>query len=610
MRGLRLRLAAAVSATLLVLSGCGIPDNSDVMPVGPGPSEGPSLSEGGTGRTPLARDAATDRSEFVDYYLQAAAGDPEGSVNRVKDFLAADVRAQFKPTEVKVVRLLVRPLVNSGSPDISLTVQQVGTLGDNGVLNPTPDLAPAKYTLTVGSVTGQSGFFVTKAPTVMLLSDTALHDYYQQHTIYFWNNENSGLVPDVRYMPLSLIAEQQPTTILNWLVAGPSRWIQDGVRTLPQSTTLPDNIPAISDDKLQINLSAQAVPANDPNALERMRRQLQWSLGGLTPRTLELTIGHEQPVSYSDIDYKNSNAAYGRADVPERFVISNGQIRRLADWPHADEAVPVLKPEANRDVRLAALTVAGSHTFAAVVTVNGATQALRVGVTAQPGAVTDLKQVKLPAGTLGRPVWAITTAGDTDTATGLVTVSGKLYSFTSGGQPAQPVEWPNTAGAVTSVSVAPDGHRVALVAGGRLYRTVISGGGGDGVAFGDVEPLRPPTMRTVAAVAWTSEGWLMVAGIRPDNRYTIVDVTVDGALSEPRLEDIGTDAVTDVVAYPANPLSSQQLASSESFVADGAAFDALGLPVRITAADLAGAKVGDPKNSDPKNTPTAPFFLD
>ena len=67
-------------------------------------------------------------------------------------------------------------------------------------------------------------------------------------------------------------AEQRPTEIIKWLTAGPvavargTRWTP-----LPEGTTLIGNVPAVSNDKLQINLSGQArAAADDPAALDRL----------------------------------------------------------------------------------------------------------------------------------------------------------------------------------------------------------------------------------------------------------------------------------------------------------------------------------------------------
>jgi hypothetical protein len=268
--------------------------------------------------------------------------------------------------------------------------------------------------------------------------------------------------------------------------------------------------------------------------------------------------------------------------------------------------VPLLKPEANRGIQAAAMATSTTHTFAAVVT----GKSLQVAA-APTGTTADLRPVRGLSGPPGQPAWAVTAAGAADAAIGLVTVRGRLYSFGSGsGARAEPVEWQNgDPGPLTAVSVAPDGHRVVVVSGGRLYRTVLTVGG-DGVGGASPDPIWPATLTSVSAVAWSSEGWLTVAGVRAsDNRVTIMDVSIDGAESHARLRDIGTQPVTALTAYPANPLTATgtriHVSSAVSYVADAAAWDVLSEPVKITPADLAGPAATPPAGA----TPTAPFFL-
>ena len=604
-----MRRLVAVVAVLgaLLPGGCGIPDRSGVTVVGPGPTIGPAVGDDGAAPVQYARTSTNDPAQFVDYYLQAAAGDPESALDRVKSFLAPGLADRFEAgTDVHVVHLVEEPLYTPSSPKITLTVQEVGTLKSNGLLEPSADADRTQLVISVDGVAGHDGLFVTAAPQMMLLSETALNDFYQRRTIYFWNNDKTGLVPDLRYMPRSVPSVQQPTTILGWLADGPAPWLANAVQRLRQGTAAPDNVPAVSNGTLQINLSPEAVPPGDAKALDRLRRQLQWSLGPLVPRTLELKIGHQDPVRYTDQDFRDSNAAYRLAEVPERFVIYNGVIRRIKDSPHAADPVPVLKPAANRDIVAAALSTSGTHTFAAIVTGSGSGGTLRVAV-APAGEQGDLKTVRGLSGTLGHPVWAITRGGDAAGAVGLITVNGRLFSFGADGAKARPVEWQREPGPVTAVSVAPDGHRVAMVSGGRLYRTVL-GDSGNGVAVSDPELLLPPTLTTVAAVAWSSETFLAVAGVRSDDnrRSAVLDLTVDGALSEPRLADLGTETVTYLAAYPSNPVTRGENSDSETYVAGGNAWDVLSEPVRVTVAHLAGSTANPPAGA----VPTAPFFLD
>jgi hypothetical protein len=600
----RYLVVLAVVAALLA-GGCGIPDRTDVRVIGAGPSAGFDADDSDAPSEPPARAAASDGRELVANYLQAAAGDPENALNRVKAFLADDARSGFDVgPEIRVIRLTNELLYTPSDPEVTFNAQWVGTLRPNGVLEPLPDSKPAISEYTLRYTTLGGGLYITSAPDYLLLTDKALDAFYERKTIYFWNADNTSLIPDLRYMPRSVPSVQQPTTILNWLVNGPAAWLGDTVHGLPTGTAAPDNVnvPAATDGTLQVALTGQAVPSGDGKALERLRRQLQWSLRDLVPRTLELKIGNQDPVSYSGVDYQDSNVASRLSTPPERFVIYGGQVRRLGS-PQSTDPVPVLKGADNKGFSAAAMSASSTHTYAAVVSGTGKNRKLRVAA-ARTGELSDLVDVSAIAGNLGRPIWAVTPDNDPGGAIGLITVDGKLYSFGTDGKSA-PVDWQSGPGAISAISVAPDGHRIAIVAGGRLYRTVLDTSG-DSLTMSTPEQLLPPTFRSIAAVAWSSETYLAVAGTQADGRSAVMDVSVDGALTYPRLNDIGKEVVLYLTAYPANPLSPAENSTSVSYETAGGAWDVVGDPVKILTSQLAGPAV----TPQPDQVPSAPFFLD
>jgi hypothetical protein len=378
--------------------------------------------------------------------------------------------------------------------------------------------------------------------------------------------------------------------------------MSEAVDPLPDNTALVGNVPAQSDEKLQISLNDQAVAADDARALDRLRRQLQWSLRPLLPKTLELRIGRADPSVYSDSDYLSSNFSYRPAEVPERFAVYDGHVRRLASGAAATAPIPVLTPAENKSVRSAALSSSGTEDFAAlIVTEPNNKQSLRVGW-AKPGLQAPLKKTVLPA-PIGHPSWGVTPGSKPKDVVGLVTAGGKLYGFTAAGA-VQQVAWAGAPGEITAVSIAPDGHRVALLAGARLYLTVISNSG-DGMQMSPPTPVRTPLLSSITAVDWSAEGWLAVAGVKPQvdgGRVTVMDMTIDGALKYPRVNDLGDEQVTYLAAYPANPMSLHS--DSVSYVAGNASYDALQAPLKITVGSLAEAPANPPNGV----VPTAPFF--
>ena len=114
-------------------------------------------------------------------------------------------------------------------------------------------------------------------------------------------------------------------------------------------------------------------------------------------------------------------------------------------------------------------------------------------------------------------------------------------------------------------------------------------------------------MKSLTAVDWSSEGWLVIGGTRADTgRVAIMDMTIDGALPSYRLPDLGTEQVGYLTAYPASPLENgRQTSGSVAYQAGGAAYDALADATRITAADLAQQAPNPPQGA----VPTAPLFL-
>ncbi len=599
------RGAVVVALLAGLLAGCGIPDGTEVVSVKPGPSTG--LTPGGDDTpTRATRESTNDRAQFVENYLQAVAGDPATApTDRVKDFFSPSARRTLKLSpEVRVVRLVEEPLVNPGSSKVLVKVQQVGVLaGTKGTLEPSVGGIDA-YEFTVDEVEGQTGLFITKAPPVLLLSDTALSTFYERRTIYFWNRENTALVPDVRYMSSAIPSERRPTEIIKWLAAGPSQWLAGAVQELPENTKVDSNVPAVSDEKLQINLSGVALPPDDPGALNRLAHQIRWSLRPYLAPQLELRFDNQKQDVFSGTDYLSSNPAYRFADEPERFCVYDGQIRRLARSVNPTLPVPGVTAEVNRNVRSAALSsVGGTRTYAALVTGEGDRQVLRVGTSvADRPAV--FRQSVLP-GTAGRPVWAITPQGsDTGAAVGLIVVDRRIYSFGVDGAAPRPVEWQGGTAGVQAVAVAPDGRRVAVVAGGRLYMSVIT-------TAGNTMQLAPPRpiqvlLKDLSAVDWSSEGFVVVAGVRDETRrVAITDVSIDGAVQNNRQADLGTARITHLVAYPANPVVPDGDAKAVSYVADSVAYDVVGEPKRIAVTDVAGPVPGPA----PGVLPSAPFFL-
>ncbi|MEV7229476.1 GerMN domain-containing protein [Polymorphospora sp. NPDC051019] len=607
---MRRRLAAVAVVTALVagLAGCGIPESSGVRVDGPGPA--PNYGSGtGLGQVPPQRSVAgSEPQTFAVAYLEAAAGELGGAVERVREFIAPAGQPELrdKPgpdAQVNVVRLTELPRVTAnadGTSKVDVSVQQIGILTRSGAIDP-PMATATQYSFTVGRLAGNTGLFVLKPPPVLLLSTEAFGKYYQPRTIYFWNADQSGLIPDLRYLPLSVPRELQATEVLGWLTAGPSGSIRSIAKGLPDGTAPIGNAPA-TDGRLVVNLSAQAVPTGDDAELDRLATQLVWSLRPnlVENEELELKIQNQTRTTLAAEDQFQKHPVYDVAPVAERYTVYAGQVRRLNDLGEPPGSPAPIAPEANTGIVSAAIIRTGEMASVALVTAVGDRSQLQVG--ASTGAVRGFRPSGPSFASMGRPVWLRTT--DPRGPVGLVVADGRLYQFgvTAG---LTELELPGTSGPVTGVAPALDGHRIAYTAGDRLHVATLMVTGG----LVEVAGQRQLTtsLADVSAVAWTDENRLVAAGLK-STRLALVDITVDGLLESWLDEDLPAAQVTHISAVPDNPVTRPGFARL-MYEASGVAWYRLTLTgaQQIDSTEVAGVGSGDP--APEATVPTAPFFV-
>ncbi len=593
---MRRRLLVGLLGGVLVLTGCGIPDRTEVQTEQRGPAAETSWSLGRGSEPPTRTASGSDAEAFVRNFLAAAAGEPDRAYDRVKQFIAPPDRPglqekQGSEVALSVVRLAEDPVIapDVDSMKVTITVQQIGLLRANGILVPPLSTETTyEFRLINAGPAGQddAGFYVSAPPNLLLLSDEALRQYYQAKSIYFWNSERTRLVPDQRYLSLSVPAERRVSEVVRWLTAGPSEWLRIGVSGLPDRTEMINNATG-SADRWEVNLD---MPGADDERLDQLATQLAWSLEDLDG-TLEIKILN-QPRRLVDLsEQRSANDPYHSDETARRFCVYEGAIHALVVGNELPGAVPVAA-EANHDVVSAALRRAGGDVLAAlVVAEENGRQRLAVGRGQE--VVENFATSESAYASIGRPVWVRT---DTGQPAGFVVVDGGLYRF-DGQAVLRPVPL-GLPGRISTVAAALDGHRIAVVVDGTLHVAAIGWEGG----VPTVGPARRLVLSLVnpTAVDWAGETRLVVAGSA--GRPAIYDVSVDGALETRLREDTGA-AATQLSAVPA-PLAS--LAGSFMYEANGVIyrsnpFQRLGREhVQDAASPPAGARA---------SYPTAPFFL-
>ncbi|RQX03203.1 LpqB family beta-propeller domain-containing protein [Micromonospora inaquosa] len=590
---------------VLLGAGCGIPAQSEVRVDG----KGSAATEAGVisrGSEPPTRTAAgSDNVAFVRNFLSAASGEPDRAYERVKAFIAPEDKSRLqdkKGSEValNVVRLgeAIYTLNSDSTTTVKIAVQQIGMLRANGTLAP-PVATETEYDFGLRSASfnggvndERAGLYVIDPPNVLLLSDTALRQYYQDETIYFWSSDRSRLVPDQRYRPQAVPVERRVNEVVKWLVGGPSDWLRPGVVGLPDRTELINNATG-GNGRWEVNLD---MSGDDQNGIDQLITQLAWSLGDL-PGQLELKIrNNAQPVV--DLgERRDSWALYPHAASPQRFGVYDGAIHPLDFEGEPSGTVP-LAPEVNRNVVSATLGLAKDRRILAAMVVTGSKNRYQLAV----GTGTEQVSVLSRSGGTGyasisRPVWLRTV--DSRPSRGLVVADGQLYRFDEAAR-MYPVPLNLPSAAVTAVAAALDGQRVALIAGGRLYVAAVNLDGG-GVSIGPPREL-VTSLTNPTAVDWGREDQLVVAG--SVGQPAIYEISVDGALETPLRTDLGAK-VNHLTAYPTNR-SVRTPSGAYMYEANGVAYRS-SPSERIDPSRVRGiAPV--PAGVRPSN-PSAPFFL-
>lgn len=606
---------AAVAGLLLVTgtAGCGIPDETRVHVEGAGPAPGDGSDGGSRGEPPGRLDETGDVKKFAENYLKAAAGEIGGAYERVRDYIAPSHRDRLPVKRggdlgINVVRLTgpIDVVHDIGINEVTIDVQQIGVLRPNGAIDP-PQLTSTRYTFRVivptaarhddaevianqrpDSLTGP-GYYVLDPPPVLLMSEDALQQYYEERTIYFWSKDRTALVPDQRYLPLAVPPSRRADEIVGWLTRGPADWLADAVVPLPAGTQKASNVTE-SDDRLVVNLSME-LGADQALVLYQLTTQLAWSFQKNSATELELKIKDESRVVIPLNERRAGEPLYRFGGDSQRFAVYRGAVYALTNSDGTAPPVP-LAESVNRDVVSAALGRVEGEVAAALIVQTADGLRLRVG--RGTNSVRTLETGDRSFDQMARPVWLRSTWQEGEPR-GLVVADGRLYQF---GLDATltPVSIPGGPDRVTGVAAALDGRRIAVVADGGVYVAALTVTE-EAIVAHPARRLASP-LDDLTAVDWIEENRLVVAGVGDDKQVALYDIGDDGALAKPRLGQRGTAKITHLSAD--NPWRSSGRVMYE---ANGVAWDAL-VVEQISADDLGGANL-DP---DEGETPTMPFF--
>lgn len=531
----------------LLLSGCsGVPTGGPAQDVRtvespPAPEAAPAPQDGQApevvirGFITSSADNRSDQSANVSF---AAA----------RRYLTDRAAASWDPQAASVVILADEYRTVRGDGDtFTVTGTQVGTLDGDRAYRSLPG-AQVKIPLQLIQVAGE--WRINAAPDQVLITESTFNSNYLERQLYFLNRTGTVLVPDPRYLPRGTTTAGRASRLVTMLLAGPSSELGAAATSrLGSGATLSSNVTVDADDVVQVDLT-KVGPVTGQAELA-LAAQLAWTLRS-EGTGVRLSLDGS-PIDPTDPVYTpDSTSAFSPDTLPPGgrsaqqipyYLDPEGRIISLEDGQAMWGALGVSGRVVAADMS------AATGTLAAVTrTLTG--RELWVG---RPLQFQQAKSV-LTAETITTPSF------DRGGTEAWVVVNGdsrpQIKRITTGDQLArQDVSAPGLAGkgAVTALTLSPDGVRVAVVAGGVLYMGVIqqqksADGGAPTLSVVRLTEL-DPDLDDVGPVVFRSSTQLLVgakAGSGPGVRTrTPQAVSIDGRPGIP-VTDVGI--IDDVTA--------------------------------------------------------------
>ncbi|MGY4643079.1 LpqB family beta-propeller domain-containing protein [Cellulomonas sp. URHB0016] len=484
----RALLAALAASTALALGGCvAVPTSGAVQ-------EGRSEVVEPAGVVALAEGPrpGAKPDELVESFLLNAPLDfrQQFAVGRL--YLAGEAVETWEPLARVVVAGGPPDIVATGSATVQVDVPVIARVDADGRY--TEAASGAHESLTFELVQDDEGQWrISSAPPGLVVSKLDFESLYRATSLYFLSPDSQYLVPEVRWLPTLNLA----TSAVRALLAGPSPWLRDAVRTaVPDGVQLkPQSVPVSKAGVATVGLDAARTSA----VLDADRPLLLAQIEATLRQVPE--VGNVQlQVGGVPLDADEGAATLQRG-TPPGGEIEMLQAGRLVQLSGNDlSLVPDVPPLTGLDAHSPARNDDGS-----VRVLLSGRSALVTAPTSEATAQTLLTGPSLAAPSVDRFGWAWT--GD---------ALGELLAGRLGEAPVRLApDWAQGR-AVTAVRVSRDGARIAVVsrgADGVAVEVVAVSRGAEGVPQRVGSPVRVGVpLVDASAVVWLDESTLGVLG--------------------------------------------------------------------------------------------------
>lgn len=202
----------------------------------------------------------------ADFLLASAAGlSGELDFTVARQYLAADAQTEWNPLGGVLVVDGYRTPERTSDTQVTIEAAVHARVDDDGRYAEAS--SDARETVTFDMVQDSRGQWrIASAPDGLVLSPRQFSDRFRAANLYFLTPDARQLTPEVRYYP----AFNLPTSVVTGVLAGPSPWLRDAVRTaVPAGVQLtPASVPVDASGNADVTLGpAGIVQAADRDLL-------------------------------------------------------------------------------------------------------------------------------------------------------------------------------------------------------------------------------------------------------------------------------------------------------------------------------------------------------
>ena len=502
-------LVALLLSILAFVAGCsGIPSSGPVTDVR-------QVGEVTEPAQPQAPEAGQLPDQIVRGFIEASADASNAPYASAQQFLTPQAQAEWQPTQSPVT-ILDEPVRLDPDPEDPSTVTVRGT--QVAVLDTDRSyraMVPQAYerTFTLEPIDGE--WRIADPPQEVILQQKDFSQAFRQRSVYFLDQAGTVVVPDLRYLEAALSPANRLTRLTNLLLGGPSTRLQGAVVTrLGKTAALLSNV--TTDEQGVVHVDLTRVDASTTSAASGLAAQIVWTLYpdakqvAISVDGVPLATGDPsggvpvytmQSVESFDPDRIPSSAS---APTTPWFIDPNGALVSLTD-----DMEPMWGKVGTGSYRVASAAMSAANGTLAAVTEGTAedpeARSLLLGrpLEHQPTtAVLVADSLTPPTFTRsGDKVWTVQNGVGQQVDGALVAAKPQIIEISTAANPTrQPVQGDelNGKGDVTQLVLSPDGVRVAVVAGNRLY-------------VGVVVPANPDALNAATGPAWAVDRLVEVA---------------------------------------------------------------------------------------------------